>query len=148
MMMLPHTVTLYIPRIETDPDTLEDRVTHHITLLKGVLLEVSTGVSDGESGRKSADRAALHIPFDAAASDGITGGKRQYAPYAAFRKAADRAGLWTLTDSQEAFFIRGEAVDPDASAEELGRNFGDVFRIVQVAELDFGGLRHWEVGGT
>ena len=41
MDMFPHTVTLYNVSLETDPATLDERTINHITVLEGVLLDLS-----------------------------------------------------------------------------------------------------------
>ena len=62
--MFPHTITLYNISVETDRDTLNDTVTNHITILKGVLVDASKAVNERESGLVSADAVDLYIPFD------------------------------------------------------------------------------------
>lgn len=147
LTMFPHTVTLYLPRAETDPETLEDRITNHITVLQGVLLEKSGGTAASGSSLKDADSAVLYVPFDVRAADGLSGAEQIYVSPADFARAEGKSGLWTLPDSEDAFFLKGEAVFPERSIEELGKECGDVFRITRVAEWDIGNLRHWKVEG-
>lgn len=50
MNMFPHTITLYNVSIETDTATFEDKLTNHITILQGVLLDATKAVNVRESG--------------------------------------------------------------------------------------------------
>lgn len=131
MSMFPHTVTVYHVSTETDPDTLEDTVTNEITVLRGVLLEPSRGISVKGVQLASEDTAALYVPFGVKAVDGVTGEQAVFAPQADGRT----------------FFIKGEAVEPDAAVEDLEREHGHVYQVTRVDALDFGGLPHWEIGG-
>lgn len=157
--MYPHTITLYNISIETDKDTLEDRVTNHITILKGVLVDDSKAVNVRESGLVGADAVNLYIPFDVEAVDGVTGEKKGYLPPIEFWRSEDMGRHWTLAISAKGaalngytFFIKGVALPPEGVRPDLVREvvegmYDDVYNITKVDTKDFGGLMHWEVGG-
>ncbi len=155
--MFPHTVTIYNVSVETDKTTLQSRTVNHITILRGVFLEASKGVNVRESGMESADAVILYIPFSVDAVDGVTGAKKRYVPPIEFWRAEDRTGLWTLAiRSKEAgvdgstFFIKGEAVEPNAPVERIEMLYDHVYDITKIDAKDFGSsdMQHWEIGGV
>ncbi len=137
-MYAPHTVTVYSP-VE-DPVTFE--VTHHITVLRGVLLDASKASNVRTSGLEGADGANLYIPFSVASDS-----SKSYVDPKEFESAADKSGLWTLRVGD--FFIKGEVVE-DEDFQYINANYDDVYRITKVDKKDFGSesMRHWEVGGA
>lgn len=122
MNMFPHTVTVYRTAVETDPDTLEDTVTNEITVLRGVLLDTSKGSSVRGEQSAGADEVTLYVPF----------------------RTADRLDI---AADGTAFFVKGEVVEPEADRAVLEKIYGHVYSVTRVDELDYGGLRHWEIGG-
>lgn len=147
-MQLPHSVTVYNIVIDTDPITLEDTVTNHITILRGVLLDATKGSNVNQSGLAGADAVTLHIPMDVVAVDGVTGEQKRYAGPMEFWAATDKSKLWTLSTDQKTFFVKGEAVEPNATEEYINLAHDGVYTVTKVDEKDFGGLQHWEVGGA
>lgn len=158
--MFPHTITLYNISVETDRDTLNDTVTNHITILKGVLVDASKAVNVRESGLVSADAVDLYIPFDVEAVDAVTGGEKGYLPPVEFWRSEDMASHWTLAVSAKGatlngytFFIKGAALPPEGTAPEKVREvveamYDDVYNITKIDTKDTGGLQHWEVGAN
>lgn len=157
-MMFPHTITLYNVSIETDKTTFEDKLTNHITILQGVLLDASKAVNVRESGLEGADAVNLYIPFSVKATDGVTGEEKKYAPPLEFWRAPDKARLWTLSVGStktpgvdgNTFFIKGEVVEPDQPVEFIEMKYDNVYDITKIDTKDFGSqeMQHWEVGGV
>jgi len=147
-MYMPHTVTLYNVSVEADPETLEDVVENHITILRGVFLDASKGANVIRSGLEGADAVTLHIPFNVVAVDGLTGAEKVYSPPMEFWRAEDKTGLWTLSVDRNTFFVKGEVVE-DQSEEYINLKHDGVYTVTTVDEKDFGSsdLQHWEVGG-
>lgn len=155
--MFPHTVTIYNVSLEQDKTTLEDRLTNHITILRGVLLAASKAVNVQKSGQEGADAVQLYIPFSVSAADGVTGAEKRYVPPLTFWKAEDKSGLWTLALSSKVpgvdgntFFIKGEAVEPDQPVGTIELRYDHVYDITKVDEFDFGSpdMMLWQVGGV
>ena len=146
--MFPHTVTLYNVQTETDPATLQDVTTSYITILRGVFLDATKAVNVRQSGLEGADAVALYIPFSVDAVDGVTGKAKRYVWPLEFWRAEDKRELWTLSTGGNTFFVKGEAVEPDAGREAIELAHDGVYTVTRVACRDFGGLRHWEVGGV
>lgn len=145
--MFPHTVTLY--NVQTDLSAgYEETATNHITVLRGVLLDASKAVNARTSGLEGADAVNLYIPFGVEALDGVTGERKKYAGPLEFWRAEDKSGLWTLSTGGDTFFVKGVAVEPEASAELIEMKYDGVYNVTKVDEKDFGGLMHWEVGGN
>lgn len=143
--MLPHTVTLYNVEKNTDPETMEDTLTNHITILRGVFFSPVRA-----AGNASKDGATLHIPFSVAAESAEDGAPVQYADPAAYHAAADRSGLWTLEPFPSCFFVRDVAVRPEKTYQQINAEFTHVYAVTAVETCDFGAedLRHWEVTGA
>lgn len=141
-MMFPHTVTVYT--IIEDPETAD--VYSNITVVKGVLFDGSKAANVRSSGMDGADAVNLYIPFDAVSADGVTGTEKAYIQPRAFAAALDKSGYWTM-DPGNTFFVKGEVVNPDLTFQEINRRYDNVHLITKVDTKDFGGLRHFEVGG-
>lgn len=155
--MFPHTVTVYNVVTEVDPATLKDVSMNHITILRGVLLEMQKAVNVRESGLEGADAATLYIPFSVRAVDGVTGKEKRYVSPMEFWRMDDRRGVWTLSISSRnpavdgnTFFVKGEAVEPDARPEEIEIKYDHVFDLTKIDPKDFGSpeMQHWEVGAN
>ena len=160
MSTFPHTITLYNVSVETDKATFESTVVNHITLLKGVLLDASKAVNVRESGLVGADAVNLYIPFDVEAVDIATGEPKKYLPPVEFWRAEDRYQYWTLAISAKGsgldgytFFAKGVALPPEGTPPEkvvsrVEAMYDHVYNITKIDEKDFGGLRHFEIGGN
>lgn len=147
MSMFPHTVTLYNVTTEVDEDFRETSV-NHITILCGVFLDASKAVNVRTSGLEGADAVNLYIPFSVDARDGVTGEAKRYAGPLEFWQAEDKGGLWTLSTGGNTFFVKGEAVEPEASVQLIEMKYDGVYNVTKVDEKNFGELKHWEVGGN
>lgn len=147
-MYAPHTVTVYNLTQTTDKDTFATVTDLRTTILRGVFLQASKGANVRASGLEGADAATLYIPFDVDAVDGTTGAKKRYAGPMEYWAATDRAGLWTLSyngEGGETFFVKGEFVTDSAN---VARAHDDCYEVTKVDEMDYGELKHWEVGGV
>lgn len=148
--MFPHVVTLYNSDTEELPETgFEPTLVNHITILRGVLLDAVKAQNVNESGLVNADSVSLYIPVDVEAVDGITGEPKQYKGHIEFWRMEDKAGYWTLSTGQNTFFVKGEAVHPEWTAQKIDATYDDVYDVNTVDFKDFGGeMSHWEVGGN
>lgn len=148
--MFPHVVTLYNADTEELPETgFKPTLVNHITILRGVLLDAVKAKNVNQSGMEGADSVTLYIPKDVEAVDGVTGETKQYMGPIEFFKTDDRAGCWTLSPSGNTFFVKGEAVHPDWTAQTIEAAYDDVYDVTKVDFKDFGGdMSHWEVGGN
>jgi hypothetical protein len=137
----PHTVTLFNA---SEGENFE--VTHNVTVLRGVFLDVTQGVSVKQSGLDNADKATLFIP-KSAVSEGLTGGNKRYINPVEYERAGDKAGVWTLRTDGD-FFVKGIATT-EGRFETINAQYSDVYRINSVSLLDFGtpDMQHFEVGG-
>lgn len=146
--MFPHTVTVYNTYTVSDKETLKDTYANYITILRGVLLDATKGSNVKATGMTGADAVDLYIPFNVESIDGITGEPKEYiGPVDFWRNEDFRGGKWTLSDSGNTFFIKGEVVEPERDREFLEAAYDNVYEVTKIDEKDFGGLRHWEVGG-
>lgn len=162
--MFPHTVTLYNISTESNPATYKDDETAvYITILKGVLLDASKAVNVNKSGLTGADAVNLYIPFGVEAVDGFTGAPKTYMGPLEFWRAEDRSGAWTLylegegdKDSKThelTFFVKGVALPPpdltgDAAVDYVQMMYDNIYNVTKVDMKDFGGLKHFQVGGN
>lgn len=147
-MMFPHTVTIYNTETEEDRETLEDVTTNHITVLHGVCLQASKASNVRATGLEGADAANLYIPFNVEATDGITGEVKQYIGPIEFWKLEDKSKYWTLSDGGNTFFVKREVVEPERDRQYLEMAYDNVYGVTKVDDMDYGGLKHWEVGGA
>lgn len=151
MSMFPHTVTIYNVTSEIDHGTLGEKLTNHITILRGVLLDASKAANVTRSGLEGADAVNLYIPFYVSAVDGVTGQEKQYAPPMEFWRMDDKSGHWTLSVTGyggKTIFVKGEVVEPDLTEEKISLAYDGVYNVTKVDEKDFGGLPNFEVGGA
>lgn len=146
--MFPHTVTLYNVSTEQDANFNETSV-NYITILRGVLLIASKGVNVRESGLEGADAVNLYIPFAVDAVDSLTGKPKRHIGPMEFWRMEDKGGFWTLSDSGNCFFVKGEAVEPEASVALIEMKYDSVYNVTKVDCKDFGSLdmQHFVVGG-
>lgn len=151
--MFPHTVTLYTTRTEVNPATFREEATNYITVIKGVLCDDSKAANVRASGLEGADAVNLTIPHSAEFTDGFTGKKKQYIGPVEFWRMEDKSGFWTLTTGQETWFVKGaalppEGMDPGKVSDYINLMFDDVYNVTKVDIKDFGGLQHFEIGGS
>lgn len=157
--MFPHTITLYNVTIETDKATLESEVINHITILKGVFVNASKAANVRESGIAGADAVDVYIPFDVEAVDAATGKAKGYMPPIEFWRSEDKSDHWTLAISAKGagvdgytFFVKGVALPPEGTKPEKVRSvveamYDDAYNITKIDVMDYGGLKHFEIGG-
>ena len=150
MDMFPHTVTVYNTRTtELPEDEFAPTLDNHITILRGVLLDAAKGSNVSKSGLEGADSVNLYIPVGVEAVDGVTGEPKQYTGPVEFQRADDKSGLWTLSVERNCFFVKGEAVHPDWTAQDMEDAYDDVYDVTKVDFKDFGGeMSHFQVGGA
>lgn len=149
-MMLPHTVTIYNRTVEIDKDTFSETIKHYITVIDGVLLIANKAANVRESGLESADAVTLHIPANCVAVDGLTGNTKQFVQPIEFQNAADKSGLWTLSNNDgNTFFVKGEVIETGKDEDFINAKYDDCYRVTSVDKKDFGsaGMQHFEVGG-
>ncbi len=144
--MFPHTVTVFNSYEDDDL-----KMHNSITILCGVLLDVSKGTNVAKTGLADADAATLYIPFSVDAVS-TTGDKKTYVEPKAFYAAKDQQGLWTLdsgghSNSTSTYFVKGE-VSEMMSLAQLQEKYDYAFDVSTVDVRDFGGdMMHWQVGG-
>ena len=144
--MFPHVVTVFNSYEDDDL-----KIHNSITILRGVLLDVSKGTNVAKTGLADADAATLYIPFSVDAVS-TTGDKKTYVEPKAFYAAENQQGLWTLdsggqSNSTSTYFVKGE-VSEMMSLKELRQAYDFVYDVSTVDVRDFGGaMRHWQVGG-
>lgn len=144
--MFPHVVTVF-NSYEDDELTMH----YSVTILRGVLLDVSKGTNIAKTGLSDADAATLYIPFDVRA-ESTTGDAKTYAEPKEFYRAEDQQGLWTLdsggqSNSTSTYFVKGEVTE-QMSLAALKKAYDYVFDVTTVDVRDFGGdMKHWQVGG-
>ena len=138
--MFPDVVTLYTVYTEERPETgFGPTLVNHITILRGVLLDAVKAKNVNESGLVGADSVALYIPMDVEAVDGITGEPKQYKGPSELWRMEDKTGYWTLSTGKNTFFVKGEAVHPDWTAQKIDATYDDVYDVNTVDFKDFGG---------
>lgn len=142
--MFPHTVTVY--NVYANEEDYSE--TNYIAVLRGVFLDAAKAVNVRETGTDGADAVDLYIPPTAEAVDGVTGKPVRYVGPREFYNAPEKTGLWTLSDAQTTFFIKGEVVEPNMDRQALEMAYDDVYSVTKVDVKDYGGLRHIEVGGA
>lgn len=160
--MFPHTVTLYNTQIERyiEDYDVKEKISHYITVLRGVLLDASKAVNVRASGNEGADAVNLYVPFNVEAIDGADieredAPQKEYIGPVEFWKKEDKSGFWTLTTGLRTWFVKGVAVPPAAMAPEkvaeyINMMYDGVYNVTKVDEKDFGSpeMQHFEIGGA
>lgn len=151
MNMFPHTVTVYNHIGESIETGLPES---KITILRGVLLEISQGANIMKSGLDNADKAKLHIPFAVVAVDGETGLPQKYISPKEYDRLEDKTGFWTIGSrdnfsGQECFFVKGEVVNKMADYATINDLYDYAYRVSTVDIYDYGSpnMQHFEAGG-
>lgn len=148
MSMFPHIVTIYNVFTTTDEETLEDRQVNHITILSGVFCDAKKAENIQGVGLTNADSVNLIIPLDVEAVDGVTGEGQTHLPPLEYEASEEKDRYWTIQPGDSCFFVKGKVIQPDMSFQEINASFDDVHKVTSVNTMDFGSLRHWEVGGA
>lgn len=160
--MFPHTVTLYNTQIERYIENydVKEKISHYITVLRGVLLDASKAVNVRASGLEGADAVNLYVPFNVEAIDGADieredAPQKEYIGPVEFWKKEDKSGFWTLTTGLSTWFVKGVAVppagmEPEKVAEYINMMYDGVYNVTKVDEKDFGSpeMQHFEIGGA
>ena len=148
-MYTPHTVTVYNAYENLDTFASE----YNITVLEGVLLDISKGANVMRSGLENADAATLFIPISVRAVDGFTGESQKYIEPKEYERLDDKSGYWTIrsggsTSNKDCFFVKGRVIET-SNFESINANHDYVFRVSSVDLRDFGceHMRHLEVKG-
>ncbi len=144
--MFPHVVTIYNA---WEDDELVTQI--NVTVLRGVLLDMSRGTNVAKTGLVGADTATLYIPFDVQA-EGPGGTARSYVSPREYYAAVDKGALWTLDEggngnSVATYFAKGEHAEA-LRYSEARQTLDYVFDVTAVDVRDFGGkMQHWQVSG-
>ena len=144
----PHTVTLYDPEVERCPDATE-RITNRITILRGVFMEMKDAVNAKVGGSQEADGAAVIVPMDVAAEDGLTGREQKYCSPSKYDRRSEKvlSEFYTFKPGTS-FFVWGEVVEPEMSFNDIRREYGGTYMMKSAAPRFFGELRHWQIEGV
>jgi len=148
-------VDVYTPHVVTLFNTWEDDnlvQQYNITILDGVMLDVSKADNVSKSGLDNADSARLYIPFHVNAK-GTNDAKKTYLPPKQFDALTDKSGNWTLNaggsgNSTSTYFVKG-IVSTGMSLSALKSAYDYVFDVTSVDIRDFGSsdMQHFQVGG-
>lgn len=135
MTMFPHTVTV-LNKIESD-----DGVLYLPTVLEGVLYVTSRSSSRTTTGSDNKDDIKCTIPFK-------VGVDKPFISRLDYNKLADdeKANYWTL--SKEDIIVKDIITDSQISLKMINNKYEDKMVVSFVDTLDFGGLKHWQVGGA
>lgn len=135
MTMFPHTVTV-LNKIESD-----DGVFYLPTILEGVLYVTSRSSSRTTTGSDNKDDIKCTIPFK------VKVGK-PFISRLDYNKLSDddKVKYWTL--SKEDIIVNDIITGSQISLKMINSKYEDKMVVSFVDTLDFGGLRHWQVGGA
>ena len=156
MSMFPHTITLYINSVTVDQTDFHETKINNITVLDGVLLDASKAANVQATGLVGADSANLYIPFGVKATDGVTGEPKTYLDRVEYLKSDEPLKHFTFFSSKASdddktfycFFVKGRAVHPGLTNEQISAMYSNVFTITSIDAKDFGGLQHWQIGAN
>lgn len=135
MKMFPHTVTV-LNKVQSD-----DGVVYLPTVLNGVLYVTSRSSSRTTTGSDNKDDIKCTIPFK-------VGVDKQFISRLYYNKLPDdeKSKYWTL--SKEDIIIKGIITESQISLKMINNTYDEKMVVSFVDTLDFGGLRHWQVGGA
>lgn len=135
MKSFPHTITV-LNKVETD-----DGVIYLPTVIEGVLYVASRSVSHSTTGVDNKDDIKCTIPFSAKVS-------KQFIGNIAYNKLSldERLNYWTL--SQGDIIVKDIISESQISLKTVNNNYEEKMVISYVDKFDFGGLRHWQIGGA
>lgn len=146
-MYAPHVVTLFNT---WEDDNLVQQ--YNITILEGVLLDLSKADNVSKSGLENADSARLYIPFHVKAHS-TTGTDKTYVPPKQFDSLTTKTSNWTLNsggsgNSTSTYFVKG-IVSTAMSISALKAAYDYVYDVTSVDIRDFGtiDMQHFQVGG-
>lgn len=135
MTMFPHTITV-LNKIESD-----DGVFYLPTVLEGVLYVTSRSSSRTTTGSDNKDDIKCTIPFKVKVD-------KSFISRLDYNKLSDddKVKYWTL--SKEDIIVKDIITDSQISLKMINSKYEDKMVVSFVDTLDFGGLRHWQVGGA
>lgn len=135
MKMFPHTVTV-LNKVQND-----DGVLYLPTVLSGVLYVTSRSSSRSTTGSDNKDDIKCTIPFSVKVD-------KPFISRLDFDKLSneEKAKYWTLT--KEDIIVKDIISNSQLSLKTINSNYSEKMVVSFVDTLDFGGLRHWQVGGA
>lgn len=135
MNMFPHTVTV-LNKVQND-----DGVVYLPTVLSGVLYVTSRSSSKSTTGSDNKDDIKCTIPFKVNVD-------KQFINKLAYDKLSDieKTKYWTL--SKDDIIVKDILTESQISLKMINNNYDEKMVVSFVDTLDFGGLRHWQVGGA
>ncbi len=139
-MTTPHTVTLVCFQGSVP----------YLTVLRGVMLQGTSGKTVLRNGEMDETKMALYIPFSVDARNPAGEETSFLLPYA-FASCPDPGQHWTLQPEGESagrcgFFVKG-VLDTPLTLAEARRLYDEVYVIAGYSVRDYGSpsMRHWEV---
>lgn len=138
MRLCDDVITVFNGR--TDPETGE--TVYLPTVIRGVSWYGGrAGAADAGGGRTEARTAVVRIP------EGADAGGKAWAEPAAWRRAADPSGLWTLQGGD--VIVRGDASLAEPCPSSLKAEFDGCATVTKVTDNRRGRLgRHWKAEGA
>lgn len=135
MKMFPHTVTV-LNKVQSD-----DGVVYLPTILSGVLYVTSRSSSKSTTGSDNKDDIKCTIPFKVNVD-------KQFISKLAYDKLSDdeKTKYWTL--AKDDIIVKDILTESQISLKMINNNYDEKMVVSFVDTLDFGGLRHWQVGGA
>ena len=135
MTMFPHTVTV-LNKVEDN-----DGVRYLPTRLDGVLYVTTRSSSRSTTGSDNKDEIKCTIPFGVSVD-------KAFVNRLAYNKLTDedKAKHWTL--SKEDIIVKAVIEDPQLALKTINSLYEEKMVVSFVDTLDFGGLKHWQVGGA
>ena len=135
MKMFPHTVTV-LNKVQND-----DGVFYLPTILSGVLYVTSRSSSKSTTGSDNKDDIKCTIPFKVNVD-------KKFISRLAYDKLSDieKTKYWTL--SKDDIIVKDILTESQISLKMINNTYDEKMVISFVDTLDFGGLRHWQVGGA
>ena len=137
MSMFPHTITV-LNKVSSD-----DGVIYLPTILKGVLYVTSRSSSRTTTGSDNKDDIKCTIPFDVNVEAG-----KQYIGELAYNKLPidQKPNYWTL--AKEDILVKDIITDSQVALKTINNDYEEKMVVSLVDKLDFGSLKHWQVGGA
>ena len=135
MEMFPHTVTV-LNKVQDD-----DGVFYLPTILRGVLYVTSRSSSKSTTGSDNKDDIKCTIPFKVNVDKNFVN-KLEYDKLTNDEKVNN----WTL--SKDDIIVKDIITESQISLKMINNTYNEKMVISFVDTLDFGGLRHWQVGGA
>ena len=135
MKMFPHTVTV-LNKVQND-----DGVFYLPTVLSGVLYVTSRSSSKSKTGSDNKDDIKCTIPFKVNVD-------KQFISKLAYDKLSDseKTHYWTLY--KDDIIVKDIITESQISLKMINNTYNEKMVVSFVDTLDFGGLRHWQVGGA